>query len=425
MNNKLICLTILSLISSAFAQDKGIKFEHHRTWAEIKSLAKKESKYIFIDVFATWCGPCREMDRSVYTSEKVGDFMNKKFISVKVQADKTPLDESHVKEWYSTAESLLKEYEIGVFPTLLFLSPDAKVMKVCGFTDENGLIKTAAEAIDISNSYAIKLASYKNGEIVGVDLKELAISAKQFGDLINAGKIANDYINNVLFKLDDDQLFTKVNLEFIASYIEDSNSKAFKLFANQQEKINTILGRYKAQNAIMNFINKKYLPRENAWLQKKPNWDALEDTLVKKFGVLAKEKIFERRMIYCLTIQDWNNYGIWYRKYLSNFLQNTTYDPNYLSWILFEHVTDKNILIYACDIIMPYTIEKWYPNDFEVYDTYANLLYKIGRKDKAIFWEEAAVKLSNGGKVFVGNLDKMKKGIKTWVVPGSTEEKKQ
>jgi len=401
-------------MNPTFAQEKGIKFEDHGTWAEIKALAKKENKYIFIDVYATWCGPCKEMDRNVYTSEKLGDFINKRFISVKVQADKAPFDKDYTKSWYSTSESLLKEYGIGVFPTLLFLSPDARVMKICGFIDESGLIKTASEAIDISKDYLIKLERYNNGEIFGVKLKELVISAKQFGDTINAQIIANNYINNVLFKSDDKLLFSKDNLQFIASYIDDPNSKAFDLFVNQQEKINTILGSYKAQNAIMNFINRKYLPKENTWLQKKPNWETLEDTLTRKFGALAKEKIFERRMIYYLTVQDWDNYGIWYRRYLSNFLRNTTYDPNYLSWILFEHVIDEDILTYACDTIMPYTIEKWYPNDFEVYDTYANLLYKLGRKEKAVFWEEMAVKLSRGGKVFVGNLDKMKKGVKTW-----------
>lgn len=50
-------------------------------------------------------------------------------------------------------------------------------------------------------------------------------------------------------------------------------------------------------------------------------------------------------------------------------------------------------------------------------DTYANLLYKIGRKQEAIALEAEAVQLSNE-KNETGNLhqvlSKMKKGEKTW-----------
>jgi tetratricopeptide (TPR) repeat protein len=59
-------------------------------------------------------------------------------------------------------------------------------------------------------------------------------------------------------------------------------------------------------------------------------------------------------------------------------------------------------------------MEQWYQNDFAAYDTYANLLYKIGRKNEAIDWEEKAVKLSNNDKTILDTLEKMKNNQKTW-----------
>ena len=58
--------------------------------------------------------------------------------------------------------------------------------------------------------------------------------------------------------------------------------------------------------------------------------------------------------------------------------------------------------------------------DFRI-DTYANLLYKGGRKEEAIFWEEKALKVAignrdaNSSKLYQLTIDKMKTGEPTWV----------
>jgi len=49
-------------------------------------------------------------------------------------------------------------------------------------------------------------------------------------------------------------------------------------------------------------------------------------------------------------------------------------------------------------------------------DTYANLLYKMGKKDDAIAWETKAMNASPEGerKNYQETLEKMNKGEKTW-----------
>jgi hypothetical protein len=47
-------------------------------------------------------------------------------------------------------------------------------------------------------------------------------------------------------------------------------------------------------------------------------------------------------------------------------------------------------------------------------DTYANILYKLGRKELAIQWEEIAGKLAGLYKPIQTCLEKMKKGEPTW-----------
>ena len=49
-------------------------------------------------------------------------------------------------------------------------------------------------------------------------------------------------------------------------------------------------------------------------------------------------------------------------------------------------------------------------------DTYANLLYKLGKKDEAIIWEQKAFDLApeSDRRDIQETLDKMKAGEKTW-----------
>src|SRR5688572_7384578 len=123
----LITASIFLFVLNSFGQSDGINFQHDLAWDQILAKAKSENKYVFVDCYATWCGPCKDMDKNVYPQENVGKFFNAKFISVKVQMDKTSNDSRMVKQWYDDAEKLMSKYQVTAFPTFLFLSPDGNI----------------------------------------------------------------------------------------------------------------------------------------------------------------------------------------------------------------------------------------------------------------------------------------------------------
>ena len=64
----------------------GIVFEQG-TIQEVFAKAKAQNKPIFIDVYTTWCGPCKWMSKEVFTKESVGQAYNPLFVSYKMDAE--------------------------------------------------------------------------------------------------------------------------------------------------------------------------------------------------------------------------------------------------------------------------------------------------------------------------------------------------
>ncbi|WP_316835500.1 hypothetical protein [Pedobacter nutrimenti] len=251
----------------------------------------------------------------------------------------------------------------------------------------------------------------------------LVIDAKEKGNANLADSLAQDYINNYLFKLKEDQLMDKDNLLFISKNINTTESKGFKLFFKRRNKINSILGPDKAEYAIRGAIGKQFLPKAIRENTPGADWGPTENTVTTRFGVLGQETIYGRKLAYYGNINDWNNYGKYYMLYFKTALKRSEFEINNITWPVFQNVSDPRVLKFACDVVMKYAIETWYSNNDPVaWDTYANLLYKTGKTTQAIEWEEKAAKMKMGlpdEKVYTETLDKMRKGLPTWVISTS------
>lgn len=64
--------SMIFFVPMVICAQEGIKFEESLNWKQVLQRAKEGNRYIFVDCYATWCGPCKEMDKTVYSNEKVG-----------------------------------------------------------------------------------------------------------------------------------------------------------------------------------------------------------------------------------------------------------------------------------------------------------------------------------------------------------------
>ena len=108
MKNLILTLLFI-LIQIANAQAQGIQF-FKGSFAEALKEAERTNRYVFVDVYTTWCGPCKMMDREVFSDPRVGELMNTFFVNFKADAE-------------GSGKNVAGKYSIRAYPTLLFVTP--------------------------------------------------------------------------------------------------------------------------------------------------------------------------------------------------------------------------------------------------------------------------------------------------------------
>lgn len=130
---RILIATIALCCALANGADAAVKWTDE-SYEQILARAKQENKYVFIDFFAVWCGPCKRMDEITFTDAKVQELLGS-MIAADWDAEKDP--------WMAVA----KKYKVSAYPTLLVIGPDGKeVDRHLGFLEP-------AEFIEVVDGY--------------------------------------------------------------------------------------------------------------------------------------------------------------------------------------------------------------------------------------------------------------------------------
>ncbi|CAL1519753.1 thioredoxin family protein [Chitinophaga sp. MM2321] len=428
--------------------DKGIKFSEGLTWQQVLSKAKSENKYIFVDCYATWCGPCKYMDKEVYTKRVVGDLLNEKFISVKVQMDTSKQDNELIKRFYQEAADINLQYKITAFPSYLFFSPEGKIVhRYLGAMPDTLFLQLASNALTPNKQYYTLLDRYKLGERDSTHMLYLSNITKKIGNMALANTIARDYFDLYLNKLSRTNMCTRRNIEFLTSFSQllCSKDKAFELFYLDGDTVDRIMDSKGFSEYIveMTIVREEINPRlwpEEVPIAGTPDWQKLMDVITRKFNrYYAENALLNAQLRWYTEKKAWPEvakYNI--LKIEKNGLDTIgmgKFFTNNMIWnVMFLHSNDMVVLrkgVNWMEIIVKAT-----PNDGPNIDTYANLLYKIGRTKEALYWEERALKIAKNNKklaeskkdsiviaafkneieIYERTIGKMRKNEPTWTV---------
>ena len=110
---RLLLLLIFGLaVTMAEAQVKWVE----GSTDQVRELAVKADKLVFIDLYADWCGPCRMMEERVFKREEVGDYFDRHFVAAKYNVDRP------------TGRALMQRYGRGSIPFYLILNTEGELL---------------------------------------------------------------------------------------------------------------------------------------------------------------------------------------------------------------------------------------------------------------------------------------------------------
>lgn len=195
---KLFTLTAILLCNiMLFAQ--GINFQN-LTYKEALEKAKTENKLVFIDCYTTWCGPCQTMAKNIFPQEKVGDYFNPRFISVKYDMEK------------GEGVELAKQFGLQAYPTFLIINPDGTLRhRLVGEYQADEFIELVKEAFDDTKALGTLVSQFNAGN------RDKDFLVKYTKALIDASSAEAYNVALELFKVLTDEEKTSEKYWFIFS----------------------------------------------------------------------------------------------------------------------------------------------------------------------------------------------------------------
>lgn len=110
------------------------------TMDEALAAQKENPKKIFMDVYTTWCGPCKMLDKNTFSDKSVIEYVNKNYYAVKFNAEGnepvTYQDFTYTNPRYQEGRKgrnsqhlLAHALKVNAYPTVVFFKENGDLIQ--------------------------------------------------------------------------------------------------------------------------------------------------------------------------------------------------------------------------------------------------------------------------------------------------------
>ena len=449
-----LCFALLISFSLPSCADEpsGIKF-FTGSWNDVLAEAKRQNKPVFVDIFTTWCGPCKLMAKQAFPDPKVGEKFNANFISYQIDAEK------------GEGVAVAKKYAVDAYPTSLYVAANGDLIhRAIGYGGIKGMLEEANKAIEAvrdPNPLSAMEKQYESGK------REPEFLAGYLQKRAKVGMPNSDALDAYLKTVPESEWSSDKNLAVIGGNLTTATSPAFSVIAKEAPKLRMDPTKRQQAQAVFSGLfrsieadfKKAVINKSEAELEANITKRQELNALMQPMGMMAPQEAEANgyRMRFYQQTKNADKYqvlaaaeatklmsvpmdSVKARNELAykNFQKQTAMMPdsvknrddfkkyaesmktgetkqmamklNNLAWGYYETITDPKALNQA----LTWSAKSLEYDRAGMYlDTYAHLLSKLGRKDEAIKTQQEAIakEKAAGGDVanYEKELDLMKK----------------
>ena len=165
--------------------------------------AKAEGKMVFVDLYTSWCGPCKVMAADVFPNVQLGEFMNKHFVCVKYD---TGAEED--------GKNLEKKFNVQAYPTFLLLNTNQGL--------ENQIVGATIDPLEFKKMVEEAMSA------------SIASLGKQYGEGNREASFLTNYLQELLkAQMIREAQEVRAELFKVISDAEKSNREYWYIYDNQ------------------------------------------------------------------------------------------------------------------------------------------------------------------------------------------------
>ena len=310
-----------------FAQE-SIQFQDI-PFKDLIAKAKKENKIVFLDAYASWCGPCKLMEKNVFTKKSVGDYYNANFVNARFDMEK------------GEGREIATKYGVRSYPTYLFLNGDGELISQnLGYMEESVFLAMAQDINSPNNKKGSLKDRFANGEKDPEFLINV-MKLNSSSDFDFAKKASERYFEN---KKKTEEL-SKDDIGFLLFFLKSVEDPNYKIFTSKKADIIKYLPEETYKEFDHQLILSKIVAQSIDDKNKKINEDYFLKTaepLVGKYDALVK--LNQTKLSY---YEQNDNFPEYEKAALEYYKNSDSFEPNQLlkaAWIFSEHTKNTSSL---------------------------------------------------------------------------------